>query len=68
MMFLMSGGMLLPWLFGVFYLDETANIARVVGIVLMLVSLALPLLDSRGKGDGRKSRAATGFSAPRYSF
>lgn len=58
MMFLMSGGMLLPWLFGVFYLDETANIARVVGLILMLVSLALPLLDSRGKGDGKKIKGS----------
>ncbi|NLZ37153.1 MAG: hypothetical protein GX897_06725 [Clostridiales bacterium] len=58
MMFLMSGGMLLPWLFGVFYLDEPANAARIVGLVLMLVSLLLPLLDSRTEGQTKKIKGS----------
>ena len=58
-LFLMCGGMLLPYLFGVFFLNETVNAARVIGILLMLVSLAMPLLDTRSeKADNKKTPAA----------
>lgn len=39
--FLMSGGMLLPYLFGLAFLDETVNVFRVLGIVLILAAVLL---------------------------
>lgn len=39
--FLMSGGMLLPYIFGVAFLDEPLTILRVGGIVLILVAVTL---------------------------
>ncbi|MCR5262678.1 MAG: hypothetical protein K6D94_02305 [Clostridiales bacterium] len=57
-MFLMCGGMLLPYLFGVIFLNETINTARVVGMALMLISLAMPLLDTRSEGAEKKKTPA----------
>jgi len=39
--FLMSGGMLLPYIFGLCFLDETVNVFRILGIVLLLVAVVL---------------------------
>ena len=44
MMFLMLGGMLLPYLFGVFYLDEGISVGRVIGVILLVVSMVFPVL------------------------
>lgn len=40
-MFLMSGGMLLPYLFGLAFLSETINPYRVVGIIVILAAVVL---------------------------
>lgn len=40
-MFLMSGGMLLPYVFGVLFLDEKLSIFRIVGIVVILAAVVL---------------------------
>ena len=39
--FLMSGGMLLPYLFGVLFLDEPLTVWRIVGVVLILAAVLL---------------------------
>lgn len=39
--FLMSGGMLLPYFFGLYFLDEMINPYRVVGIMLLLGAIIL---------------------------
>lgn len=39
--FLMSGGMLLPYIFGLCFLDETVNVFRILGIMLLLVAVVL---------------------------
>lgn len=39
--FLMSGGMLLPYVFGIFVLDETVTVLRIIGIVVMLIAVFL---------------------------
>lgn len=44
--FLMSGGMLLPYLFGLVFLDETVTVLRVLGILLILGAV---LLSNRSK-------------------
>ena len=39
--FLMSGGMILPYLFGVFFLDEELNLLRAAGLVIFTVAILL---------------------------
>lgn len=46
-LFQMSGGMLLPFIYGIIIGNEVTAFP-IIGIVLMLVSLALPLLGNRG--------------------
>ncbi len=50
MMFLMLGGMLLPYLFGVFYLDEEISIARILGVILLAISMIFPVLSKDRRG------------------
>ena len=38
---LMSGGMLLPYLFGVFFLDEKLTVLRVLGLLMVLAAVIL---------------------------
>ncbi len=40
-MFLMLGGMMLPYFFGLIYLNEEFSYLRLIGLVLMVVSIAL---------------------------
>ncbi|MBO7407365.1 MAG: hypothetical protein J6V14_07010 [Clostridia bacterium] len=56
--FLMLGGMIVPYLYGVIFLDEAINAPRIIGIVLMVVSMFFPLI-----GDLRSARAAAGDNA-----
>ncbi len=39
--FLMCGGMLLPYFYGVLFLNETINVFRVVGVLIILVAILL---------------------------
>ena len=47
--FLMLGGMMVPYLFGVFKLGEHINAPRIIGLVLMTISLFLPLIGTSEK-------------------
>lgn len=40
-LFLMSGGMLLPYAFGVLFLDEELNVLRIAGVMLILAAIIL---------------------------
>lgn len=51
-MFLVSGGMLMPYLFAVLFLDETLNVFRVIG---MIVILAAVILNNRSAGKLNRS-------------
>ncbi len=54
--FLMLGGMIVPYLYGVIWLDEKINAPRVIGIVLMVISMFFPLI-----GDNiQRGRASAG--------
>lgn len=56
--FLMLGGMMVPYLYGVIMLGEHINAPRVIGLVLMTVSLFLPLIGSSSdKTNGRAERS-----------
>ncbi|MBR5312817.1 MAG: EamA family transporter [Clostridia bacterium] len=50
MMFLMLGGMLLPYLFGVFCLDEGISAGRILGVILLVVSMVFPVLSKERSG------------------
>lgn len=63
--FLMLGGMIIPYLYGVIWLNEGINVFRIVGIVLMVISLFLPLIGTRksetaGEKTGVKKRIIFG--------
>lgn len=47
-MFLMLGGMLLPYLYGVLWLDESLTIGRILGVVLLALSMIFPVLGEKG--------------------
>lgn len=49
-MFLMLGGMLLPYLYGMIFLEEAISIWRIIGILLLALSLALPCVSSLKRG------------------
>ncbi len=50
MMFLMLGGMLLPYLFGVFYLNEGVSVGRIIGVILLVISMVFPVLSKDRSG------------------
>lgn len=56
--YMMIGGMLLPFLFGVFALGDGISIFRILGIILLVISLILPIIDKRGSDNksDRRSR------------
>lgn len=49
--FLMLGGMILPYIFGVSVLDEQLSVFRVVGVVLLVISLIFPLWGNKQSND-----------------
>ena len=51
-MFLMTGGMLLPFLFGILFLEETLSVFRIAG--LMLILTAVILMNRSGRPVSRK--------------
>lgn len=50
MMFLMLGGMMLPYLFGVFVLQEEISVWRILGVILLTVSMVFPVLARKKAG------------------
>jgi drug/metabolite transporter (DMT)-like permease len=46
-MFLMTGGMLLPFLFGVIFLKEEISALKVIGLILITVAIAVTNLDKQ---------------------
>lgn len=56
-MFLMLGGMLLPYLFGVFFLDEGVSVWRILGVILLTASMAFPVLAREKSGTNHSRRA-----------
>ncbi len=50
MMFLMLGGMLLPYLFGVFCLNEGVSVGRIIGVILLVISMVFPVLSKDRSG------------------
>ncbi len=50
MMFLMLGGMLLPYLFGVFCLNEGVSVGRFIGVILLVISMVFPVLSKDRSG------------------
>lgn len=56
--YMMIGGMLLPFLFGVFALGDGISIFRMIGIILLVISLILPIIGKNGSNESdRRSRA-----------
>lgn len=49
-MFLMLGGMLLPYLFGVIRLNEEISVFRIIGVILLALSLVFPVIAREKSG------------------
>lgn len=47
--FMMIGGMVLPFLFGAIFLNDNVSIFRIIGVILLIISLLFPLVSSKGK-------------------
>ncbi len=45
-MFLMTGGMIIPYIFGLFYLNEAFSVWRTLGLVCIVVAILLSNLDT----------------------
>ena len=55
-MFLMLGGMLLPYLYGVVWLEESMSVWRILGVILLAVSMVFPVLGARDDESKKKTR------------
>ena len=60
-LFLMLGGMMLPYFYGLIFLDEEFSILRLLGLILMVVSIILSGLDDNKSEDGEKKKSSTMF-------
>ncbi len=56
--FMMLGGMLLPYAYGAAFLQESVTPARIVGLILLLAALALSCLPGRGDKKAARERTA----------
>lgn len=65
--FLMLGGMIVPYLYGVIFLDEAINAPRIIGIVLMVISMFLPLIGENRERVSGAADNAEGTDAPAAS-
>lgn len=54
-MFVMLGGMIVPFLYGIIFLDEQITLMKVIGMVLLLVSLIVPEI-KKEKGEKQNSK------------
>ena len=46
-LFLMTGGMLIPFLFGVIFLKESVNALKIIGLLLIILSIAVTNFDKQ---------------------
>jgi drug/metabolite transporter (DMT)-like permease len=58
MIFLMLGGMLIPFVYGIVFLNETLTGGRIVGIVFLIISLFMPFIGLK------RSKTASSDCAP----
>lgn len=56
MMFLMLGGMMLPYIFGVIFLDEKPSALRIIGLVLLTAAIIIANLDTKKSESGSSSK------------
>ena len=57
-LFLILGGMILPFLAGVVFWEEELSVLRVIGLIFLIVSLVLPVLEKDG---GKNTKGAKIF-------
>lgn len=57
-LFLMLGGMMLPYFFGLIFLEETFSLLRLLGLVLMVISIILAGLDDGDRVSEKKSKGS----------
>lgn len=55
-MFLMLGGMLLPYLYGVLWLEESVTVWRILGVILLALSMVFPALGTKDDETKKKTR------------
>lgn len=55
-MFLMLGGMLLPYLYGVLWLEESVTFCRILGVILLALSMVFPALGAKDAKTKKETR------------
>ena len=57
-MFLMLGGMMLPFIYGVVFLNETLTPCRLIGLILLVVSMVFPVAakEKQNKSENRSKK------------
>jgi len=55
-LFMMLGGMMIPFLAGVIFWDEILSALRILGLILMTVSLCIPVLEKKGGQDTKNTK------------
>ena len=59
-MFMMMGGMFLPYVFGLIFLDEKATVCRIIGMVVLIAALILSAVPQGGAGKGGQANRQGG--------
>jgi len=55
-LFLMLGGLILPFLYGVIFLEEDLSIFKIIGLILLIVAIFLPVLIKKHKEEKEESK------------
>jgi drug/metabolite transporter (DMT)-like permease len=48
-MFVMLGGMILPFFYGIIFLQEDITVIKIIGVLIMTISMFLPMFDNKIK-------------------
>jgi len=52
--FMMLGGMILPYFYGVFFLSESISVFRIIGLFILICALPCSAIDFKGKNKNNK--------------
>ena len=58
-MFMMLGGMLVPFFYGIIFLNETISVGKLIGTVLLTVFIIMQAIAQRLSDDGKKNDTKT---------
>lgn len=54
--FMMLGGMMLPFIAGLIFLDEKLTVARIIGMIILVISLIVPVIEKVRQDNSKQSK------------